>query len=201
MNDQAGNAQDQYESSGSNSLGLAGFIVSLVGFIVCGGVLCPIGLVMSLIALRKQPRGFAIAGVVLGSTGTVFFFLFGIALMFVILAFVLAAVGMGLVIAVAAIASNMGPNAIGIYEDIDSYYDANGRAPAILSDMGTYTPDELTDAWGAPIRYEVSPDGQEIWLRSDGKDQTPGTDDDLEFYRNFQTDKFHFKSEKININK
>ena len=199
MNDQQ--QPQQYAQPESNGLGLAGFIVALVGFIACGGILCPVGLIMSLVALKRQPKGFAIAGVVLGSIGTLFFFVFGIAMIFMAIAFIMMAVGMGLLMAVAAISSNMGPNAMGIYEDIDSYYDANGRAPATYADMGTYTPDELKDAWGTPIRYEASPDGQEIWLRSDGKDQIPGNDDDLEFYRNFQTDEFHFTSDKVNINK
>ena len=45
----------------TNGLGLAGFIVSLVG-ICSGGVLSPIGLVLSIVGLFREPRGFAIAG-------------------------------------------------------------------------------------------------------------------------------------------
>lgn len=54
----------------TNGLGTAGFIVSLVGFLSCG-FLSPIGLVLSLIALGRQPRGLAIAGFVLGLIGSI----------------------------------------------------------------------------------------------------------------------------------
>jgi len=192
MNDQ----NLQHDREDSNGLGLAGFIVSLVGLVMCGGLICPIGMIMSLIALGKRPKGFAIAGVVLGVIGSLGFFLVFFVFGFAAL---LALVGVGLAAAAIAVASQIGPNAHQIYQDIESYYDANGQAPAALTAMGTYTPTELTDNWGMPIRYEVSPDGQEVWLRSDGEDKTPGTSDDIEFYRNFQTGDFHFESKGVNI--
>src|SRR3954447_25698103 len=49
----------------TNGLGLAGSITSLVGIVTCG-VLSPVGLLLSLIGLLKSPRGFAVAGTVLG---------------------------------------------------------------------------------------------------------------------------------------
>ena len=61
----------------SNGIGLAGFIVSIVGLVLTCGVLCPIGLILSLVGLRKQPKGFAIAGTVIGALGSVFFALVG----------------------------------------------------------------------------------------------------------------------------
>jgi len=54
----------------SNSLGLAGFLVSLIGAPLTCGMLAPLGLLLSLFALRKQPRGFAVTGVILGLLGT-----------------------------------------------------------------------------------------------------------------------------------
>lgn len=54
----------------SNGLGLAGFIVSLSGTLLTCGVVAPVGLILSLVALRKEPRGFAIAGAVIGAIGT-----------------------------------------------------------------------------------------------------------------------------------
>jgi hypothetical protein len=54
----------------SNDLGLAGFIVSLLGLVLSGGLLCPVGLVLSAMALRREPRGFAVAGFVIGLVGT-----------------------------------------------------------------------------------------------------------------------------------
>src|SRR5262249_20147020 len=70
----------------SNTLGLSGFIVSLIGWVTCG-ILCPIGLLLSLIGLSKQPRGVAGAGTIIGAAGTVFLLLVGFAI-------VMAAVGL-----------------------------------------------------------------------------------------------------------
>lgn len=53
-----------------NTLGLIGFIVSLVGLILCG-IPSLIGLILSAIGLKKEPRGLAIAGVIIGLLGLV----------------------------------------------------------------------------------------------------------------------------------
>jgi hypothetical protein len=50
-------------------LGIAGFVVSLVAFLTCG-LISPIALMLSLFALFKRPRGFAIAGSMLALLGT-----------------------------------------------------------------------------------------------------------------------------------
>lgn len=57
------------EAAPSNRFGLAGFVVSILGILTLG-VLSPIALLLSVIGLRKTPRGFAIAGTALGSIGT-----------------------------------------------------------------------------------------------------------------------------------
>jgi len=191
MNDQ----QPHPNHSESNGLGLAGFIVSLVGLVSCG-LIAPVGLILSLVALGKRPKGFAIAGVIIGLLGSIWFFLaffvFG-------LAAIMALVGLGMIAAIAVAAASIGENAMNIYGDIEAYYDANGAAPMTLADIGTYTPAELEDNWGSPIRYQVSADGQEIWLRSDGKDKLPGTSDDFEFYKNYSTDDVRFQGPGVDI--
>ena len=53
-----------------NGLGLASFIVSILG-LVSAGILSPVGAVMGLIAIRREPRGFAIAGLVIGLLGSI----------------------------------------------------------------------------------------------------------------------------------
>lgn len=60
----------------SNGLGVAGFVLSLVGFLSCG-LLSPLALLLSFIALFKPPRGLAIAGFVLGLVGSWWVFLGG----------------------------------------------------------------------------------------------------------------------------
>lgn len=58
------------EGSRSNSMGVAGFIIALIGLIFCwvpgvNFILWFLGLVFSFVGLFKEPRGMAIAGLVL----------------------------------------------------------------------------------------------------------------------------------------
>jgi hypothetical protein len=59
-----------------NTLGIAGFAFSLLGVLTCG-LLGPVGLLLSLLALVKRPRGLATAGVVIGLLATVWLGLMG----------------------------------------------------------------------------------------------------------------------------
>jgi len=54
---------------GSNSLGLAALIVSLVATF-SSGLLGPIGLILSAFGMRRRPRGLAVAGVLIGLAGS-----------------------------------------------------------------------------------------------------------------------------------
>lgn len=69
----------------SNGLGVAGFVISLIGLLLCGGFLCPLGLLLSFIAMFKEPRGMAVAGFLIGLLGT------GVSILIVVL-YVFAAV-------------------------------------------------------------------------------------------------------------
>ena len=64
----------------TNGLGLAGFIVSLFGLLTCG-TLSPIGFLLSVIGVFKSPRGFAIAGSILGALGSVWLAVAGLAML------------------------------------------------------------------------------------------------------------------------
>lgn len=61
----------------SNGFGTAGFVLSLVAIATCG-ILSPIGLILSIIGLFKQPRGMAAAGTVLGTLGSIWMFTIGL---------------------------------------------------------------------------------------------------------------------------
>lgn len=61
----------EYVPPPSNGLGVAGFVVSLSGLVVCFGLICPLGLLLSLIALVNPPRGFAVAGAIIGFIGSI----------------------------------------------------------------------------------------------------------------------------------
>ena len=66
----------------TNGLGVAGFVTSLTGLILTCGLLCPVGLLMSFFALFKRPRGFAIAGTIIGAIGSLVWVFIGMAIVF-----------------------------------------------------------------------------------------------------------------------
>lgn len=53
-----------------NPLGLTGFIISLVGLVLCG-IPSIIGIIVSGLGLKKEPKGFAIAGLLIGVFGLI----------------------------------------------------------------------------------------------------------------------------------
>jgi len=166
----------------SNGLGLAGFIVSLVG-LCSGGVLSPIGLILSLVALGKRPRGFAIAGVVLGVLGSC-----GI-----LPAIVIAIVAPALLLALAAtagIAGMLGPQFEAQIEmgqlnaQIEAYREETGALPMTLADLDLgadtgATFDLSADPWDNPYVYTLAPNGMSYTIHSMGPDGVDGTADDV----------------------
>ena len=55
----------------SNGLGVAGFFIALFGLFIPTGIVALLGLLISLVALGRPPRGFAAMGVLIGLMGTV----------------------------------------------------------------------------------------------------------------------------------
>ena len=55
----------------SNGLGVAGFFIALIGLAIPTGIVALLGLLISLVALGRPPRGFAAIGVLMGLIGTV----------------------------------------------------------------------------------------------------------------------------------
>lgn len=169
--------------SETNPMGLAGFIVSLVGFLSCG-LLSPIGLIMSLVGLGRQPKGFAIAGVVLGALGSCGIIV-GLLFFPIFLFSLLAAVGIA-----GGAAALFGPRVesaieMGIISGaLEQYYDQHGAWPASLSepDVRVHVPDGalMTDPWGNPYVYRLGADGQSYELFSMGPDGVADTADDLD---------------------
>lgn len=64
----------------SNGFGLAGLILSILGWFTCGVLSIP-GAIFSLIGLLFAPRGSAIAGLIVGFPGVAFFFLAGMTML------------------------------------------------------------------------------------------------------------------------
>ncbi len=148
--------------SGSNALGLTGFILSLVGLVTCG-CFAPLGLLFSLIGVFRRPRGLAIAGLVISAAGLLE--LAGIALLVILGVF-----------------SSMPSLKDGfrIAPQIESYRQAhNGAMPTAWSDLPGVPAGGPTDHWGHPYHYTLLPDGRRVELLSDGPDGLPGTADDV----------------------
>ena len=154
-------------------LGLAGFICSLLGLVSCG-TLFPIGLVgfvLSFIAMFKRPRGFAIAGFIIGliSWGWIL-----VALVFIGLGGLLAAVGAAVGVAELEAHAELGI----IASEVEAYRQANGNYPSTLTLLGLDT-GTLDDPWGTTYRYAPTADGTGFTLSSDGPDGLGGTADDI----------------------
>ena len=143
----------------SNVLGIVGFILAFC--------VSPIGLIVSLIALRKPPRGLAIGGVVVGLLGTVG------------LAVIAAGVGWAFTQPIFKIQSEISQDYILIDREVASYQSKNGALPTSLDQLTTLTADQRTDPWGHAYVLEAQPSANTWSLRILGPDGQPDTSDDL----------------------
>jgi hypothetical protein len=143
----------------TNGLAIGGFVVSLVGILTCG-VISPIALILSLVALKKQPRGFAIAGTVIGGIGTLM--IAGIVVVIFAVPEFKQGLETGLVIAEA-------------HTIIESHRGENDALPS--EEEGNRLIEDLEDGWGNPLRYEL--DGEKPVIRSAGPDGEFDTKDDI----------------------
>jgi hypothetical protein len=140
----------------ANVLGIVGFVLAFC--------LPPLGLLLSIIAAFKAPRGFAIAGIIIGLIGTT----------------IVAVVALGFGVAgkymVNGVEFVIDTQQIG--QSASAYASANnGAAPPDLATLQLPT-DTITDPWGQPYRFTPGESG--AWtLQSAGIDATWGTTDDI----------------------
>jgi hypothetical protein len=162
----------------ANTLGVVGFIISLVGLVVTGGLVSPIGLIISLVAMGRQPRGFAIAGVILGVLGSCGLILgllmFGAALV----AFIAAMAGLAIVVLNETENFKITTDMMTMAIAIEMYEQEQGYLPADLGllDIGVTT---LQDPWGNRYEYFLIEEDPGYDLISCGIDGTLGTADDI----------------------
>ena len=158
-----------------NGLGLAGFICSLVGLFV-GGLLCPIGLLLSLIALGRRPRGFAIAGVIVGLLGSCGGLIVAAAVFSVALAGA-AAVGLAVLLA-NPVRLEISTDFVTIASVVQQYRQENRVLPASLDELDLEV-SVHTDPWGNQYQYHFT-DTEDLGfdLISAGEDGEFGTEDD-----------------------
>lgn len=141
----------------SNVLGVVGFILAFC--------VSPLGLLLSLIALRKPPRGLAIGGVVVGLLGTAVW---------------------GVFIAGGVMFGKYAMNAVegvadyqAIRTAMTTYHQSNDAYPTSLDALSSLTADEKNDPWGTPYKLVVKADGSGWELVSAGIDMTFDTPDDI----------------------
>lgn len=165
-----------------NTLAVVGLVVSVLGLLGSGGILCPIGLIISLVALGKPyGRGLAIGGVIVGLLGTclgvVAIVFLSAAIMFVITLFI-AGVGMFALVATQGENIQISADMLSIADSVVIYEDKNGSLPADLDVLDLDTP-TLTDPWGNPYRYILVEREPGFEITSWGADGQPATDDDV----------------------
>ncbi len=138
----------------SNTLGLIGFILAFC--------VSPIGLLVSLIALAKPPRGFAIGGVAVGLLGSVLWGLFG----------------WGIYLGIDITAKGVEG-----YADLSAVRSAMSQQSDAtdLSTLGL-SEDQTLDPWGNPYRLDTQ--DAEWSLTSAGKDGALDTKDDVVIRQN-----------------
>jgi Type II secretion system (T2SS), protein G len=162
----------------SNPLGIAGFVVSLIG-LCSGGMLSVVGLVLSIVAVFRRPRGFAIAGIILGVLGVMWI----AAIMLIVGASVLMAVVLGLVEGRGALETAV--DSWQIKDAIIQYEEDNGALPTDLSEVSGIEAERLEDRWGRPYHVTIDTKNRQLEVVSDGPDGQAGTDDDVEMSFDF----------------
>lgn len=152
----------------TNGLGIAGFVLSLIGILLTCGTLNIISLPVSLVALAWKPRGFAIAGTIISVLGIGF----------------LALVGWGIVagfMGLKGLADLAGQQiqTQSVISDaknaIENYRSENNTLPDGIE--GNKLVVEKKDGWGTELRYDL--EGDSYLIRSAGPDKKFNTSDDV----------------------
>jgi hypothetical protein len=166
-----------------NTAGLVGFIVSLAGLFTFG-VLSPVGMIISLVGLSKNPRGFAIAGVIIGLIGTLELFALVLVVVMVLSA--------GVMVALLYLALNAGGimwietgfDSYKISEAIVTYEKDTGNLPTSVNDL-TLEEGVLLDYWGNPYITQIDAADRSLSVRSMGEDGIVNTEDDHKLRMSF----------------
>jgi hypothetical protein len=171
-----------------NGLGTFGFFVALIGAFIPTGIVALLGLVLSLAAIGRSPRGMASMGVIIGLLGTVFWLaVMGAALV----VGVVAAIGFGLV--AAAGFAVMNPEVLEVSSDmvnvvvaVEEYKRDHNERPDELASLALGV-SITTDPWGGTYRLASADpsanDGLDFDIVSGGPDGKFETEDDIRLSR------------------
>jgi len=166
--------------TGANGWGIAGFVVGLVGLCGCGGLLSPIGLLLSVFGLFRAPRGWAVAGAIVSALGCCCLLPVGVPVVLVMTG----AISVSALVIWVGTTFQLAPpaktalHATVISTMIAAHYGASQTVPQELDELDLEAP-VLVDGWGKPFDYKVTDRGGFI-LRSAGGDGTLDTGDDFD---------------------
>lgn len=175
----------------TNTAGLVGFILSMSG-IVCG-ITFPIGLIVSLAGIGKEPKGLAIAGTIIGALGTLMY----VAIVVMYGAVIAACIGFGAAAMQPIIETETALN--NAERQIEEYQFENDQLPTEAE--GNQLIAELEDGWDNGLRYELTDEGEDFLIRSAGPDGEFDTLDDetTEDYDDFEIDDSEMKKFDPNV--
>lgn len=154
----------------TNGVGTAALIMSIIGLVF--PLFSVIALICGLIGIFSQPRGNAVAGIIV-SLVTI---LLWVALwVFVLGGMVMACLGLAQLGPVIATHATM----FEIQVEMVEFHEDNDHWPTLVEFEDKFG--HRNDGWGNPFSLEL--DGQFAILVSDGPDGIPGTDDDIRHTR------------------
>jgi len=159
----------EQSATGSNKLGTWAFVFSLTGVSCLPFLGSIVGLVTGIIAVRREPRGLAIAAIVISTIG-------GCLVPVVVAPFALLFPALGKAHST-AMRMRVG---IDVGTMVDAYHTKEGRMPVDLAEVyggEGYVP---LDEWGTAMRLAIDPALNFIFYRiiGAGKDKQWGTADD-----------------------
>lgn len=168
----------------TNGLGVFGFFVALIGLFIPTGIVSLLGLVLSLSAIGRAPRGFATMGVILGLLGTVFW------LVIMLVAAALGLIGLAIfAIAIGVCFMLVNPEVVETTTDMvnvaiaaEDYKQHNGRLPDTIDELGLSVA-VMTDPWGGPYRFVLADVDHGFDIISGGPDGVFDSGDDVSFIR------------------
>lgn len=147
-----------------NGLGIAGFIVSLCGLLLTFGLICPVGIALSFFGLFKKPKGFAVAGLLIGVLGTSLPLLTGYA---VVKSHKVHERNLQAEDVTEAVLEKA-------FREIEQFRHEQARVPAGIE--GNKMVLKHKDGWGRELRYDIIP--RKYVVRSAGPDGEFETPDD-----------------------
>jgi hypothetical protein len=178
-----------------NRLGVAGFALSVLGLLTLG-VLSPLGLLVSALALSRRPRGFAVAGTIIGAAGSIALIIAA----WLVIASLLGPAdrdvegGRERVLSLRHLLGDYAKESVEEFEttsrvrgeairtiheamqQIVNTYDESGSLPSV--NEGNELIRGVLDPWGGRLRYSRIDDGR-FAIRSNGPDGEVDTADDI----------------------